>query len=230
MSISIKKKKRNKQPILDMDIPKLYTRRMIKEYQAAFDLVVNYIQGGGGSTLAIIQSRQYAVELIRRTGMPICFYDTGTFDLETFFTQARDWTLASLDICHASGQEKFTALIWSAPEKEQLNSLVQAIQTLSRPSARLVVITPGCLNRFLPVNQRLTSPTGKLATTTEISRSLSQSGWALHTRCGLHGTRSMLYSLAARLQRLGRPDWHDRLISPRAASTRKQACCGRSQR
>lgn len=176
-------------------------------------MVMNPVMGNDGSTIAVVQSPGWAVELIRRTALPICFYDKGAFDLHAFITQAEDWSPASLDIYPSSGLEKFETLIWVAPEKDQLNSLIQAFQTLGQPGARLLVITPGRLNRFLPADQRLTNHTGKLATSADVTQSLRQTGWEQQTRCGLHGIRVILYSLAARCAaRVDRPDWHDRLI------------------
>ena len=196
-----------------MKIRIYYLQKTPKEYQLAFDMVLNLVNNGDGSIIAVVQSPLWAVELIRRTALPICFYDTKAFDLHAFITQAADWTNASLGIYPTSEQKIFDSLIWAAPDKEQLNSLIQAFQNFSQPGARLVVITPGRLNRFLPGNQRLISHTGTLATSADVSRSLKQTGWEQQTRCGLHGIRVILHSLAARCAaRFDRPDWQDRLI------------------
>ena len=197
----------------ETQIQSLYEQKVIKEYQLAFDIAVCLANHQDGFVLSITHQPHWAVELIRRTALPICFYDTGAFDLNAFITQAGDWTPTSLDIYPTSGQEKFESLIWIAPEKDQLNSLIQAIQNLTQPSARLHVITPGHLNRFLPGNKRLISHTGTLATSADVSRSLKQTGWEQQTRCGLHSIRVILHSLAARCAaRFDRPDWQDRLI------------------
>ena len=197
----------------ETQLQSLYKQKVSKEYQLAFDIAVSLANHQDGFLLSITHQPLWAVELIRRTALPICFYDTKAFDLHAFITQAADWTNASLGIYPTSEQKIFDSLIWAAPDKEQLNSLIQAFQNFSQPGARLVVITPGRLNRFLPGNQRLISHTGTLATSADVSRSLRQAGWEQQTRCGLHGIRSILYSVAARVaSALGRPDWHDRLI------------------
>ena len=199
--------------VTHLNFQKHYFQRAPKEYQLAFDVVFNIISYDHNPTLAIIKNPRWAVELIRRTALPISFYDTGMFDLNAFITQAGDWAAGSMHIYPPSGQKKFETLIWVAPEKDQLKSLIQAFQTLSQPGAQLVVISPGRLNHFLPADQRLTHKTSRLATFADVSRSLRESDWTLQTRCGLHSIRVILHSLAARCAaHFGRPDWHDRLI------------------
>jgi hypothetical protein len=196
-----------------MELAPLYTQWMIKEYRLALDLAVNALQGAEGMTLASVDSPRWALDLIRRMRLPTHFYPTPGFDVTALIESAKPWAQVDLDIFTLNTHNRYTGILWAFPANEMVNDMIENINQVSSDGATLTLISPGWLQRYLPEAEQHTSPTGKYVPTDRVTRLLKQSGWALHTRCGLHGIRSMLYSLAARVaSALGRPDWHDRLI------------------
>jgi hypothetical protein len=196
-----------------MELAPLYTQWMIKEYRLALDLAVNALQGAEGMTLASVDSPRWGLELTRRMRLPAHFYPIPGFDVTALIESAKPWAQVDLDIFTLNTHNRYTGILWAFPANAVVNDMIENINQVSSDGATLSLISPGWLQRYLPEAEQHTSPTGRYVPIDRVTRLLKQSGWALHTRCGLHGIRSMLYSVAARVaSALGRPDWQDRLI------------------
>jgi hypothetical protein len=196
-----------------LDLKFLYIRRVSKEYQLAFNIVVNAFSESAGPILAFVESPQWATELIRRFDKPIVFCRSNSFDILRLIENAEKWSPSELSILEVNQKEKFDGVIWAFPQKDQMRGEVRKINFHCNEPVDLITITPGLLSRFLAVSDSCQSQITNNAQNMQLNRLLVENGWRLQNRIGLHSISSLLYGLAARMAiAFKRPDWHDRCI------------------
>lgn len=171
-------------------------------YQQAFDWLAVQLQASSGAAAALAPTAFHGVELLRRRpDLPIL---KPLPDGLSEAAAALGITLQSADF----GQTAPAVLAWAEPPAsavEQLASLSARVQ----PGARLYLVTPGPLGRFLTERRAAMLP--QAMTAGQALRLLVACGWRVRQRLGLHGPRAVGWHYASELARAaGRPYRRDR--------------------
>lgn len=192
-----------------------YTQRVFKDYQMAFDIVSNSVQDQNkySPILAIVDLQQWAVELIRRLNMSIHLCPTQYFDVEIFFKEAQAWTQADLGVVNSNQQNQYKYIIWVTPLKVVVNNSIDLINNNSNDGSKLILISPGILSQLLPKAYIDKNVSKELSSQHSVSSLLTENGWKLQNRIGVHGLRSIFYGICAQaVSLINRTDWHDRCV------------------
>jgi len=196
-----------------MNLSSLYSNRIIKEFQIAFDISSETPTHNQGPTLVITNNPLYATEFFRRSIKDLSFLVNPKVEFNQFIEGAKDWTQSNLSLSDLDQQKKFDKIIWVLPNKSEPKSIIEQVTAKLTEDAELIVILPGLLHTFLP-EKKVDSDLPLRAYSSILSAKLfRQSGLRLLKRIGIHSLNSIIYSLTARgMQLLGFSAWCDRLI------------------
>lgn len=196
------------------DIQSLYTKHPAREYRQAFDLVGSWLNHTDGAKLCLLSSSVFAVELLKRCPHQLDLIGTDGFDAAGFISRSLDWNWGELKLGSIDVQDnKYEIIIWVEPITSQPYLISRQLCRVALPKAKLFVISPGLLNRFIPSGVMLSHNEQKLLIPYQFTQTLKNTGWQIESTMGFHGPRSILWNGFYRLStQMGRLDWADKLL------------------
>lgn len=195
------------------DIQSIYTNHPTREYRHAFDLVASWFNRSDRGNLCLLSSYVFAVEMLKRCPHQLDLIGTNGFDAADFISASAGWNWGNLKVGAFDGLvDEYKTIIWVVPDASQLDITSRRLNRIALSNARLFVIMPGLLHRFLPVPKSYPQNNIKLLPYS-LARSLSNTGWQIESILGLHGPNSIAWGWMYRLCTLmGRNDWADKSL------------------
>jgi hypothetical protein len=189
-------------------VQSLYLNNPSFEYRQVIDLGLHGWEDQDEPVLAVVSSRFYGVELLKRTHTPLFFLATNAFDVTAFSVDAGPWAWGPLHTIKM--QDHFCNVFWAEPEMSTAMEVLLTVNQLTSSGDHLRVITSGPLHHFLPAWSAAPFPARQPMMAGKVKGMLSSNGWRITRQTVLHGPRSILWSGLSRLANaLRRPDLGD---------------------
>lgn len=189
-----------------VELQELYMRRPPLYEALALDRAVTVFEEGDKRHLAVVGSKEGAVEFIKRYRNACDMLGFGAFDPLDFVDDARRWGAQKITpIESISDQMEYSTALWLEPNRESVDEVLGGISRQVAASGRVVLLMRGVSYRIFDRKRQKLSDSEEHIDPAEMLSKLVSMGWRIQSRLGFHSLRSQLFlglSLVARLLRM----------------------------
>ena len=207
-----------------LQVGRLYYSKPDHSFIRALNLAAFNHQAGKGSTLAVVSSSFYAVEMLKRF-RKLSLAGTSSFDPKLFVEHVGIWALGDLNLVDISDlPEKYEAIMWAEPKQSSARLVLEKFSTASMRGTELMILTSPSFRLFkMPKKINTRKKDQSLKPQAMISL-LKVNGWDVDLTTSFYGIKAIFWNyIAEKLSQYNYPLWSDRCYQMKRAKMRESS-------
>ena len=191
---------------------RLYYSKPDQAFIRALNQAMFAQQTGKGSTLAVVSSSFYAVEILKRTSQKLALAGTESFNPQLFTEHMDKWAIGELiPVDLFTLQEKFNIMVWAEPKHRSANLTIEQITNLAVRGSELIILVTSDFGFLRSSNVIGRKSKERSLIPRAIKVILKENGWQLDSIIGFYGIKAKFWNfLAMKFLQADNLHWSDR--------------------